>query len=573
MIAVAGVVAQVVPWVSTTQAPMMEGPPAPSASGPAIQVPSARPETYSNIYKYDYVGPDTCGGCHADNHEKWKEHPHSRMNRNASASTVVGDFADARIDYGDGHAIFSKGRGEYLVTIFSGEQAVRQYRVTRVVGSRFIQMYIGTQVEGPEPPGDPVFTDEVKLPFAYWIERKEWFPQSYDENVEGVEYGADQKLTAAYRYDGKASGRWEHVCIKCHNTYPYALRFDPAAKGATLGFQPSEVSLKSLPIALPPRGDELAGIDPSSLVTMGISCESCHFGGREHAEKGAKISFVPKGADLTVSFASEGTGQTPHVVSSICRQCHSAEPQGPLYPDGSASWNAREAVDLMEGACKSKISCVSCHDPHQAGPKRADAPDDPAHVQACLGCHEDLRAPEAALQHSKHESTTCLDCHMPRIVHGLAGFTRSHHISSPTDPRMLATDQPNACNLCHLDKSMKWTLDALDSKWGKKVDLGAGFTPSDEPLGPRWLRHDRPVVRHVAAAAYGRSTLGPAEVLPRILPLLDDPSPPVRMFGVLAVEDALDRRIGTDAYTPWAAPSVRQKQIEALKSAAPASPR
>ncbi len=561
---------QVARWLALTTPPVVVGAPARSATPPLIASAVSRPETYSNIYKYDYVGPETCGACHEKNYAKWKNHPHSRMNRNASAGSVVGDFADARIDYGGGHATFSKGQGEYLMTIFDGAEAVRRFKVTRVVGSRFIQMYIGVETDGPEPAGDPVYTEEVKLPFSYWIDRKEWFPQTYDEDVDGIEYDEKKNLTPAYDYRGKASGRWRHVCIKCHNTYPYALRFDPGAKGIFLGFPAADIALKAKPLGLHAESTGLSDVDPSELVTLGISCESCHFGGREHAQKGASVSFLPKSDDLTLAVSAEGTGESPYAVNSICHQCHAAEPQGPLYPDGSASWNAREAADLVESACKKKISCIDCHNPHEAGPDKPNAPDNPAHVDACLGCHSELRAPEAQLAHGHHakgDGVGCLDCHMPRIVHGLAGFTRTHRISSPTDPRMLRADEPNACNLCHLDKSLKWTLDALSSKWGKKPDMGAGFVASDEPLGKVWLKHKEPVVRHVAAAAYGRSSMG-AAALPFILPLLDDPSPPVRMFSVLAVEDALDRRIGTDEYTPWAPPDVREKQMEALSRAA-----
>lgn len=562
---------EVLQLVSDNRAPQVVSGIAPTASAHFVEPSVARAETYSNIYKYDYVGPESCGSCHSKNYEKWKGHPHSRMNRNPSATTVMGDFGDARIDYGGGHATFSKAGGEFLVTLYVGDKPERQYKVTRVVGSRFIQMYIGTQLQGPEPESDAVYTQEVKLPFAYWIDRKEWFPQTYDENVEGKEYDEHHALTRDYAYQGKATGDWQRVCIKCHNTYPYALRFDPAAKGGLLGFPPGDVTLKTLPSALRANASQLAALETSDLVTMGISCESCHFGGREHAQKGASISFVPKSADITLaSTPPAGTGESPYAVNSICHQCHSAEPQGPLYPDGSASWNAREAVDIVASACKSKISCIDCHNPHEAGPAKADAPDRAEHIAACVGCHDKLKTPESAAAHSFHqkpESATCLDCHMPRIVHGLAGFTRTHRISSPTDPRMLKGNFPNACNLCHLDKSLKWTLGELASKWGKKPDLGADFVASDEPLGKVWLKHESPVVRHVAAAAYGRSPTGRSSLVD-VLPILDDASPPVRMFGVLAIEDMLDRHIGVDEYTPWAAPETRKKQIEQLERSA-----
>ena len=43
------------------------------------------------------------------------------------------------------------------------------------------------------------------------------------------------------------------------------------------------------------RKASIAGrLDPlKHLVTVGISCESCHFGGREHAVNGQPIRFAP----------------------------------------------------------------------------------------------------------------------------------------------------------------------------------------------------------------------------------------------------------------------------------------
>jgi hypothetical protein len=126
---------------------------------------------------------------------------------------------------------------------------------------------------------------------------------------------------------------------------------------------------------------------------------------------------------------------------------------------------------------------------------------------------------------------------------------------------MLASNQPNACNLCHLDKSLTWTVDALASKWGKKVDV-AGAPRATEPLGTVWLDSPSPVVRHVAAGAWARSSS--PDALAHVLPQLLDPSPPVRMFAPLAIERIVGRPIGPDEYTPWATPEERKKQSERL---------
>jgi len=53
---------------------------------------------------------------------------------------------------------------------------------------------------------------------------------------------------------------------------------------------------------------------------------------------------------------------------------------------------------------------------------------------------------------------------MPYTSYGLLKAIRSHTISSPSVKESLTTGRPNACNLCHLDKSLGWTSDVL-TKW------------------------------------------------------------------------------------------------------------
>jgi hypothetical protein len=536
-------------------------PPPPDPASPDLDASAARPATYSNIYRYDYVGPEACAKCHTKNYESWRAHPHSKMNRNATAATVVGDFSGRSLTYGDARVVFSKGGGELTMTIFRGDKFVRQLRVTRTVGSRFVQMYIGVQSEGPELPDDAVYTREVKLPFSYWIARDEWFPESYDEVHEGPELDEKGNLTAAFRWDIPSKSAWQQVCIKCHNTYPYASRLEAAPDALLAGFPAADITLAKVVTKRRPAAQQWL-LDQSELVTLGISCESCHFGGREHATKGASISFLPKSQDLSFPKATDAlvasARQTPYVVNSICNQCHSAYPQaGTIYANGATGWNSREARDLAAGSCTSKIMCTTCHNPHEAGPITPGAAPSAAQARACVSCHE-----AQAKGHSQHgESVSCMDCHMPRIVHGLAGMLRSHRISSPSDPRMLRADQPNACNLCHLDRGTKWTVDQIAAKWARPIDLG-GWSPPDDPVGPRWLRSKDALVRQVAVDAYSRA---PHAALGDVVGALEDPSPPNRMFAVLAVERVLGRRIGENEYTPWAPPAERHRQAAALR--------
>ncbi|MGE0711504.1 MAG: hypothetical protein AB7N76_24595 [Planctomycetota bacterium] len=528
------------------------------------------PEGESNIHARDYVGPEACGECHTENYQRWRAHPHSRMNADAGPDTVLGDFSGQSLDYAGSRVRFEREGAAYFMTLegpvtLEGPGPRRRYRVTRTVGSRYTQMYVGVLVEGPEPPGDPAYRTEGKLPFGWWLRRRAWFPEPY----------FDSDCPPEYRPDGRPSlpadqahrTGWEDNCIYCHNTYPYEERL--RARAGTEGFPAADLSLD-------PRAgaDRRPGLGPGELVTLGISCESCHFGGREHAQDGARIRFLPQSPALRFPRGERigDARRDPYAINGICAQCHFSRGVSP-YPDGSGTWNSREAVDLLGGGCASQLKCTDCHDPHQAGPPDG-APTQPAHEQACLRCHPSLREARAREDHAQHAPGTvgCLDCHMPRVVQGLEVVVRTHRISVPGDPRMLAAGMPNACNLCHLDRSLRWTASALQVGWGRKVGLEESWARAypgglDAPVGQAWLASREPIVRLVASDAWSRSPRA-AQESPRLIRALEDPQAVNRMFALFALERALGRPLSVADYDPIAPPARRREQVARLLLAA-----
>lgn len=543
-------------WQLDTAAPAKR---APGGTGPQLQ------DGYSNIHRDDYVGPAVCGECHEKQYARWAEHPHSRMNLNASATTVQGDFADRHLSYAGMEVDFHRDGDGYAIRLRSDDAGRRRsYRVTRTVGSRFTQMYIGVQTSGPEPAGDPVYQIERKLPFGFWTSRDRWLPATYFDSDYGPDYPDGGDTADTHRLF--RPNLWESNCIYCHNTYAYSARIESQLPHMT-GFPREDLSLQ-------PQPGRRRSLPVDDLVTLGISCESCHFGGRAHARDEQPIRFIPSAPGLTFARASgalvEGARDSPYVINSICAQCHAARGVS-LYPNGAGTWNAREALDQFAGSCGDAIKCTDCHDPHTAGPP-GGGPDDPKHIAACTGCHDAMAQPATAAAHSRHDpSVTCLDCHMPRITQGLDVVVRSHRISSPTDPAMLRQASPNACNLCHLDRPITWTLDALASKWSATITPEPQWQSAhggdlDTPLGEVWLGHEIPIARLVARAAYARTPVASAagDAVARLLPGLNDTTPVNRMFALFALEKTIGRRITEDEYQPTAPPGVRRQQVEKL---------
>ena len=46
---------------------------------------------------------------------------------------------------------------------------------------------------------------------------------------------------------------------------------------------------------------------------------------------------------------------------------------------------------------------------------------------------------------------------MPHTSYALLGAIRNHRITSPNVANHVESGHPNACNLCHLDKTLQWT--------------------------------------------------------------------------------------------------------------------
>ncbi len=538
--------------------------------------------TYSNILPVDYVGPATCAECHPTQHTRWKTHPHAVMNQMASPLSIKGDFSDVEITLPGGKARFyTDTSGRYFMTVNKDGQKHRQYVVTRTVGSRYMQFYIGRQLYGPESEDDPIYREHM-LPFSYWFKMKRWYPRQYfdPDGDEVLHEGIPQIEAIHKRPDVRL---YTAVCMNCHNTYPYAYKifnhnfvgFPDATMRAAV--EPlSEVLSKDIEVK--PTAESFSNMvyrmDPEKhLVTMGISCESCHFGGREHAIHQKKIRFLPTSKYVQVKSHDPDNPLTaerknPITVMGICIQCHSGN--GKRYPNGAGKGNSREGLDFRLGFCTSELRCVDCHDPHRPSEGPSGGPTKLSHLALCVKCHDQYADQKAALAHSKHSldsGVNCMDCHMPRYTQGLDDLIRTHRITNPVEVSMVSEGSANACNLCHLDKSLRWTLKELEKGWGTRIEPQSNwknYSQLDEPVGDYWLNGEDNHLRLVATQCYARSPLGKKK-LPDLIRCLNDSEPINRVFHSCAVQ----KLCGREPHSPLgvnitASPVQREQQIEAL---------
>jgi hypothetical protein len=110
-------------------------------------------------------------------------------------------------------------------------------------------------------------------------------------------------------------------------------------------------------------------------------------------------------------------------------------------------------------------------------------------------------------------------------------------------------DRPNACNLCHLDRSLRWTAEKLAAWYKRPIAPGL----DDTPAGARWLLSGDAILRAIAAWQYGAPGARAATKIDAQVPLLvaalSDPYSAVRFVAARALR-SLDAANAFDYLAP-----------------------
>ena len=546
----------------------------------------------SNIRPQDYAGPESCKKCHKKNYDNWSKHAHRWMNAIAGPDTVKGDFSgEGTISYQGAQGFFYQEDDAYWMKIERKPQT-HVYRIDKTLGSRFFQYYIGRGVEGPAPEGHEYYREEQVLPFGYWLDRRMWVPIVHVAKEAPDEGGRWNPLSPPFESErGKVDLIYANRCSICHTTYPIgdSLVLQPEFRSEHL---PEELFLSVADYAADSHPDLWDGTQdprqvtsrtmyqiigriaelqtPDQAATLGISCEACHLGAKAHAEgKQKKPSFLAQSEHLRTSAQVHPrvTDATHDNVNWVCSRCHVGG--RPEYASGAATWNSVEYSDAVRGACYSQLTCIHCHDPHEAiGSKWSKPPEEDDAV--CISCHKEYEPASERQRHTHHPAGTagarCLNCHMPRINEGMQDAVRTHMISSPVRPDMIEAGHPNACNLCHLDEPIDWTLQHLRDWYGAEYDpakIAAAYPERDKPLGVRWLEHAHEPTRLVATDALTKAKSEWA--LESIIEILDDEFLLNRQFAQKGIEDMLDVRLIDWGYRFYMTKAERVEPLNRLR--------
>jgi len=151
--------------------------------------------------------------------------------------------------------------------------------------------------------------------------------------------------------------------------------------------------------------------------------------------------------------------------------------------------------------------------------------------------------------HTRHVANSsgslCYNCHMPHTTYGLLKGIRSHQIDSPNLKTSLATGRPNACNLCHLDKTLAWTQQNL-SQWSGTENIDLTDEQKSVSAAILWILKGDAGQRAIAAWHLGwgpaRLASGVEWMAPYISELLNDPYSAVRYIAARSLREFTEYR-------------------------------
>lgn len=557
---------------ASTRAPK----PAPAPLRPSV--------VQSNILRADYAGSAACEPCHTDISEAWMRSPMHQMTRLPKEAVIDAPFNGTTFRFKDDSATLETVDGERYVTIRSKRFGDGIYRVSKVIGGRIREDFAGVRVsvagKHGMPTGDP--SEESVLPISYMKGTHKLRYKGYSVMV--------KERPALH-----AGPVWNQTCIFCHNTTPYfSILGGSIAKAGTGAYQ-GEVVDRLLPeerrwnvrvadsgafknavreelgvLGAPSEETTAEGLvratrdrfRVSHLVEIGIGCEVCHGGSKEHVAQASNLpSFEPRASFLQLESNHQRTKSQQ--INRACARCHQVLFSGYEFTwegasrrgmePGGSNMNSGEARDFLLGECKGDFSCTDCHSVHpgKSAPTREEM-HTVAGNRLCTRCHTQLVEKGDVERHTHHraegDGSVCISCHMPKKNMSLDNQLSTYHrIGSPTDPKKVLLDRPIECAVCHGDKSVGALVGKMEEWWNKsyeRASLEKRYGSLEANVLTATLANGKPHEQAVALYLLGKEKR--ASATDEIRKSLTHAYPIVRFYAKGALEEISGHSIEID---------------------------
>lgn len=446
------------------------------------------------------ISSSTCIECHSSRHASWHRTYHRTMTQDVTPETVKGDFNNAVFSYGGITSTLYRKGDKYFINTADPEWANEKVRlgiplnkagpppmidisIDRLVGSHWFQQMFHRSSGGKY----------LRLPLAYHIVEKRWI------HLDGAFLAPDSE-----GFFGQMVP-WNESCVFCHNTRPnknatfhrdqlptYETEVAELGISCEVCHGPGEKHVRAhqkpdrwLDTHKPGDPDPSI-VNPAQLSPRRASevCAHCHGAGPIPKPGAWNPDTQPDpfvaGSDLSLThqiyWSEEDMFKKLQAANTAMRPTARPEQMsgpasidGRFWEDGTPLTTAVEFQGMALSKCyqngNGQMSCFTCHSMH-SGDVNHQVKEGMRTNEACYSCHESYRA--KLVEHTHHSAgssgSLCYNCHMPYQVYSLLDTHRSHRIEIPRVKHSLTTGKSNACNLCHLDKSLGWTNDRLQ-KW------------------------------------------------------------------------------------------------------------
>ena len=394
-----------------------------------------------------FVSSQACAECHRQEHREWSDSHHFGSMQPANQQTVLGDFSGVEMTHFDVTSRFFKTNEEYFVRTEGPDGKPADYAIRYTFGVDPLQQYLVAF------PGGRLQC----LTIAWDSHEKRWFHLYPDERIT-----PDDQLHWTGLYQ-----TWNHMCAECHSTN-LRKNYDPDRDRYETAW------------------DE-----------VNVGCEACHGPAATHVEwaRNRDTARDREATDYGLQVRFSGLDASGEIDS--CARCHSRRHRvGPhdvhgrpfldeflvetlredlYYPDGQVL----EEVYVYGSFLQSKmyregVRCTDCHDAHSANLRSEGN-------SLCTRCHqpappEDFPTLKAknydSADHHHHATGShgaqCVSCHMPAKIFMVVDPRRDHSFRVPRPDLSVKLDTPNACNMCHQDKSDEWAADAVARWYGSE---------------------------------------------------------------------------------------------------------
>lgn len=511
--------------------------------------------------KPEFVGTETCRGCHEGQYRDWSGSHHDWAIKKPTPETVLGNFDEAVFESGNVRMRFYRENEDFLVETSEPVEGRSVFAVKFAVGVEPLQQYLVELDRGRLQ----------ALDVAWDVEGKRWFDLYPDDT---------SKPGDGFHWSGPYKN-WQARCASCHQT-DFIKTYDSRAKTYA-----------------------------SEWKDLSVGCESCHGAGSAHMawaqnpvefEKNRPGDVNAHG--LLVSFLGGKEGQKTEL--DTCAGCHSrreaidadSPPAGSDFDDHYNLATLRNGLYHADGQIDDEVyvygsflqskmfaegvKCSNCHEPHSARLKASGN-------AVCTQCHNETgRADFASLKQSNYESPNhhrhsetgagaqCVSCHMDSKTYMVVDPRRDHSFRVPRPDLSETLGVPNACTSCHQDKSAQWAAKIVadwypsgrsgSAHFSQVIHRARTFPPGEATEGLVKIAVDTSVAAIVRATAIAelRRQMTPA-VAKSLLPLLKDENAIVRVNTIRAFEGASAGLRGSVIAAMMADP-VRSVRIAAVRA-------